>query len=881
LKTLKPLRLSFLHRTFEHKRRVLFVPSILVLFPFASPKSIGTEVELWKIVGSELGPSGVLDHCMWKPQGELLVSGACYPPGGKPAPWGHVRVSLGPIDKTLYVIGDRTWGMMGPSEPVPFSRMPIDYAHAFGGEKYPQNPVGKGLSPVKNEAGVTAHPLPNVEDPKQVVKGKGDRPTPASLGPWDITWPHHFAKMGTYDKKWREEQFPGLALDADLGVFNVAPPDQRLPGYFQGDEAFRVENMHPEKSVLESRLPGVIARCFLQFSPDRGDELVEVPMHLDTVHLFPHLERGLLIFRGLTEIKEPDAADIRNAMVALEDQGGELRPLSHYEAVLAQRLDRKKAHLYMLRDGDLLPESVTGAPKVRPASADALDDIVQQENLVRKNARRRAERELEKERARFIEAGVDPATIPEMSLPPEEEEPSLEELPAYVEKMEAEVEKHKTEAERMQIEQENRVRMLCEENGIDYDEIVAKNRKEQGGPPKFTAEGELSRLRDLHQLSLNAGVEVPGVKEQLADPGLEEKLRAAEDALHLAYYIGAHLQEPVAPLDAEANARARRELTQAYVKGERSARRDFCGVDLAGMDLAGVDLEGAYLEGANLAGCNLTGANLARAVLARANLKGAKLSLANLREANLGRAVLEETDLEGADLEGAILYEADCRNARLVSVRLNGAQLLEIRVEGADFSGAVGEKLIFLKTNLAGVRWSGARLHLANFIETDMTGADFERADLTSASFITVKADGARFDDATLENVRFVHGSTLEGASFKGVRMSGSNLRDAKLSRSDLSAANVSRSDLSGADLRAANLEGLIAVDARFVRTDLREARLISANLMLGVLHNARLASADFTGANLFAADLTRAVGDDATRFDGANLKRVVHQGAR
>lgn len=878
MKILKPLRLSFVHRTFEHKRRCLFVPTVMALFPFDSPKSIGTEVDLWKMASKELGRFGVLDHCMWKPRGELLVTGHCYPPGRKEAPYARVKVSLGTIDKTLYVIGDRTWGLMGPSDPVPFTQMRIDWAHAFGGEKYPQNPVGKGLSPIKTESGQAIHPLPNVEDPRHVVKSKGDRPEPAGLGPYDLTWPHHFAKMGTYDKKWLEEQFPGFALDIDFGVFNVAPPDQRLEGYFRGDETFRIENMHPDESVIESQLPGVVARCFLQLSPEKGDDLVEVPLHLETVQLFPHLGRGIVMFRGLHEIEEPDASDVRVAMAALEDLGDEPKPRAHYEQVFAQRMDRKNAHLHILRDPDLMPRSLATAPKAAPVLADEYDQAIEQEMLVLKNARRKAQAELDRGRERAIAMGADPETLPRQTVPPEEEVPSLDDLPAYVDRMNTEADKQKAEAEKKQAEAEQKVRAMCAAQGLDYDEIIRKARREKTGPPKFSAEKEIEKLRDMAELSKNAGVELPGVADKLADPELLDKLRKAEEQVHAAYRIAAHQAEAPAPMEPEESERARAEIRRAYATGERLARRDFSGADLSGIDLSGADLEEVYLEGANLSGANLTGAKLDRAVLARANLTNARLALSSLREANLGRARLEGADFEGADFSGATLHETDAAGAKLLGVLLDGALLIELRLDGADLSGARGEKLFFVKCSLHGVRWAGAKLGKSSFIESNLTDADFTGADLASCTFVGVTADGARFDGANLENIRVVHGSTMERTSFKGAKLLGSNLRGARLQSSDFTEATISKSDLSEADLRGSSLARVIAVDSRFIGTDLRNARCVSANLMLGIMHKARLAGADFTGANLFAADLLRAVGDDETRFDQANLKRVVHQ---
>lgn len=874
MKAVRPLRLSLLHRTFEHDRRVLFVPTIVVLFPFESPKSICNEVELWKMLGAELGRFGVLDQLMYKSQGELLVSGSCFTPGGKPVPSAHVRVSLGPIDKTLYVFGDRTWGMLGPSNPAPFTKMPLDWEHAFGGEKYPQNPIGKGFAPVKTETG-TVHSLPNVEDPKKIIKSKGDRPPPACFGPVDITWPHHFAKMGTYDEKWKKEQFPGFALDIDFSMFNVASPDQRIEGYFRGDEALRIENMHPEKAVLETRLPAVLARCFLRFGEEYGGELVEVPMHLDTVHLFPHVERGILIFRGIRQITEPDATDIAVAMAGLEDLGDEPRPLSHYETVLAQRLDKKKAHLYVLRDGDLMPRSLEGAPKVKSVSADPFDEMMSLELPALENARRRAEKEMLSARDQAIAKGADPATLPMPKTEPFVQ-PTLDELPSVIEKMEAEADRQRAEADKQRADAEKRAREICAKNGIDYEASVRKGKREASGPPKFSADSEMEKLRGLADLSRRSGVPIPGVEKKLADPEFEKKLRAAERELHTAYRTTAHAKDGPPPLEKEESERAREELLRFYAVGAKVCRRDFSGADLSGIDLSGADLEEVYFEGANLTGANLTGANLDRAVLAHANLTGANLSLASLREANIGRAKLENADFNRADLSGAVLHETQGQLAKLSGVLLDGALLMQTVLEGADLSGARGDKVMFLYGRLSGAQFREAKLPAVTFLECDISNANFSESDLSKATMLTVNADGAVFDGTNLENLRAVHGTSMERASFRGAMMKGTNVRGTKLGSCDFSGATLSRSELSATDLRGASFERAIVVDSRFLGADLRGAKLVSANLMMGVFHRAKLAGADFTGANLFAADMLRAVGDDETRFTGANVGRVV-----
>src|SRR5690348_15972802 len=139
--------------------------------------------------------------------------------------------------------------------------MPITWANAFGGAGYPQNPLGKGYAPIRDDRG-EHHPLPNIEDPRRLISRPNERPAPMGFGPYDLTWPQRYAKIGTYDAKWLEERYPGFAADFDPSYFNTAPADQQIEGFFRGDESFTLENLHPEKPVIEGKLPGIKARIF-------------------------------------------------------------------------------------------------------------------------------------------------------------------------------------------------------------------------------------------------------------------------------------------------------------------------------------------------------------------------------------------------------------------------------------------------------------------------------------------------------------------------------------------------------------------------------------------------------------------------------------------
>ncbi|MEO7327802.1 MAG: DUF2169 domain-containing protein, partial [Minicystis sp.] len=359
MKVIKPQKLGVITRVFENGPECYFTVTLLVFFPLDTPGVLLPEVALWKLAGEELGKEGVLDLGMPKPKGEMLVNGTAYVPGGAPRIGCSVRAKLGTIDKSLYVVGDRRWKFGGvASDPEPFTEMPLGWERAFGGPGYPQNPLGKGFAPIGKS---DVHPLPNLELPKQLIRGPKDRPPPAGFGAYDQMWPQRFSKIGTYDQEWLKERFPGLAKDLDPTFFNCAPDDQHIEGYFRGDEVFTLENLHPSRPLIEGALPGVCTRAFVTQKTAEGEVWKPVPMHLDTVRLFPHKERGILVFRGLTKVVEDDGADIVHLVIGAEDMASP-KPAEHYQTVLAQRLDKAKGHLFSIRDSALLPAPRVGAP---------------------------------------------------------------------------------------------------------------------------------------------------------------------------------------------------------------------------------------------------------------------------------------------------------------------------------------------------------------------------------------------------------------------------------------------------------------------------------------------------------------------------------------
>jgi uncharacterized protein YjbI with pentapeptide repeats len=868
MKTIKPLALSVLHRVVEQGGAFQLCVAAVAYVTLGDDAALLTELALWKEAAALLG--GVVDEVAPKARAEVLVTGSAHAPGGSPAPAVDVRVRIGAVDKTLRVTGDRRWTSDDvPSAPEPFTEMPLTWARSFGGEGFAPNPLGKGFAPDASVEGAP-RPLPNVEDPRAMVRGPNDRPAPAGLGPIDPTWPQRAGRMGTFDERWLREDFPGLPRDLDCSAFNAAPDDQRIEGRWRGDEGFALDHLHPTRARVDGRLPGFAARVFVNARAPDGEALREVPVALDTVHFLPGAERAVLVYRGVTPVAEDDASDVLQLLAALERVGAP-KDAEHYRAVLAQRMDPQKGARFAFRERDLLPEGVSsGLAELFAQSPGA------PQGLLADNQRRRAEAELERARENLRARGVDPDPHLPARFPEPEPPPSLDELPEALERAESFAEAQRAGADTARQKAESDARRLCARNGVDYDALLARRRAEDAGPPRFSAKAERERLTGLAARARAAGVDAAPLEARLADPGLQEKLERAEAALLEAYRATAHHRDAAPRLADALNARARRFVEDRRARGEGLAAWDFTGADLSGMDLSGMDLRRSLMESVNLRGCTLSDCDFTGAVLAHADLSGATLDGAKLAGANLGGAVLRGA-MAGrpVDLTGATLWKTDLGGASFAGASLDGTQVFEATLRDATLGALSAVDATFYQCDLSGLSLDGAHLAKATFLECSLVGAGVAGVRLREAALIGCDLSGADLQRAGMEGLRAIRGCLFVGADLREARLPHASLREAKLAGARLAGATLTECDLSGCDLRGADLTEVSAAKVRLTRADLTGATLARARLPHALLRNATVEDADFTRANLFGADMTRAKGR-ARSLDDANLGRVV-----
>jgi Uncharacterized protein conserved in bacteria (DUF2169) len=143
----------------------------------------------------------------------VILLGHAYPPGGKPTAMTTAALTVGDVRREIAVFGDRVWvpdgsGKSVPGPPTPFAKMPLTYGRAFGGtipirldersifdlsDVY--NKHGIGFDAERHARGLCLgwnpppgypalppgyeRPLPNLEDPRELIRDWDDTPLPS------------------------------------------------------------------------------------------------------------------------------------------------------------------------------------------------------------------------------------------------------------------------------------------------------------------------------------------------------------------------------------------------------------------------------------------------------------------------------------------------------------------------------------------------------------------------------------------------------------------------------------------------------------------------------------------------------------------------------
>jgi len=912
--------LAVLKRVFGQGGRYFLAVSALLGFELEGTGALLSEAELWSRAADNLGREDALDLGMPKRRGEVLVAGYCFAPGGTPVAATTAMFRVGGIEKKLVVIGDRYW--LGPdtlrhTTPTPFIRMPLTWERAFGGPDYESNPCGRGIAARKLKDGNTVLPLPNLEDPQHPIAGPADRPPPAGCGPLGMSWPGRLRGLGTFDRRWLQEAWPGFPADFDFSYFNVAPPDQRREGFFHGDEDIATVHLTEGEGRLYSRLPGIRARLFLRRKGAEDGDWVETKANLDTVWLFPHAGMGVVIWHGVWETTDDEGGDVAEIMAVreplgttpgdgaghalrLQSQGGEEPPPAmKITPAATPEAESGKEAVSPLSGGtgpvvaaaaaatpavfaapgaaaeaperQVPPEQPPELAKYAPVTESPPPGATDAEIVAFYQAQVVREKERLNEYLRSL--GLDPNVVtPPPELPPElaKYAPVTESPPSGATDTEI-----VAFYQALVTREEERLREYLRSLGVDPN-AVPPIPEAPSPPPVAEIIAALAALPGDNRELIAALKEMESRQQALAEELAVLQGKAAEEA--------AAGEEPLptpppsgAVPDADGETKCR-EISERLSVGKDLRGMDLTGVDWGSFSLAGVDLSGANMEGAILAGHDLTGVNFSGALLSGSVLSGAVMAGAVMAGANAARAKLAGADLSGADLSGMDLSGADLTGADLTGADLTGADLL-----GANLSRVMGKNVraanaLFIGADLTAADFGRGVFQAADFSEAKMAGAILTEADLREAWFSDADAAGADLERTIMS------GAKAEGrSSFLKARLAAADLGKTYFEDVDFSAADFTGADLTGASLtrcclREACLSRSRAQEADFSKADLTGADLRGMNLMAGSLRKTNLKRADLRNANLFAVDFFQAILGE-TRFEGANLKRTLLSG--
>ncbi|AKT40625.1 DUF2169 family type VI secretion system accessory protein [Chondromyces crocatus] len=274
--------------------------------------------------GTELSPSEeqpwILSAEPWESEYGLIDTDQLFYRGGVDLfLFGHARpekrdtksftlsVHVGTAWKReVAVFGVRVWrkgvGGLLPTAPLPIDTIPLTMGFAYGGKDawdgldipYPMNPDGIGCYLWENSA--EGKPLPNLEEPDQLITTWEDRPLPAGVGPLPPMSGIRLARLAGPAIKAHVAGKPnpmgeGDPIVFDATFFNAAHPRMIVPSIEPGTR-IAISGVTGRGPLLVD-LPDLRPRARVRFE----DEVDERPLAIDQVGIEADKGRVFISYR--------------------------------------------------------------------------------------------------------------------------------------------------------------------------------------------------------------------------------------------------------------------------------------------------------------------------------------------------------------------------------------------------------------------------------------------------------------------------------------------------------------------------------------------------------------------------------------------------------
>ncbi len=243
------------------------------------------------------------DYHTGKSNSDIIMIGHAFAPDEKEVQQMDVSLMVGQVHKMIRVFGDRHWQNGHISPPQPFRSMSMTYEKAYGGTQTEdeqitateeRNPVGCGFSGQRKTKAMNGMPLPNLEDPHNLINNPAQRPAPACFAASAPHWSPRSDFAGTYDETWKTRQIPYIPTDFDRRFFNMAHADLIYPGFLEGGEPVAITHMHLRHSRLEFTVPEVKLCADVTIAGN----LLKPEFNLETLMIEPNRLKLSMVWRA-------------------------------------------------------------------------------------------------------------------------------------------------------------------------------------------------------------------------------------------------------------------------------------------------------------------------------------------------------------------------------------------------------------------------------------------------------------------------------------------------------------------------------------------------------------------------------------------------------
>jgi uncharacterized protein YjbI with pentapeptide repeats len=801
------------------------------------------------------------DRGLKKSVGTFAVHGKAYALTEAQGEGVAVQVQVGPRQKRLHVFAPRIWrkGLLGWSAVLDgrLGTVPLDFEHAFGGTAYSDNPDGQGY--VFDEKAYADSSLAQIESADFPVRDPGDHPLPATFLPLPPQSSARTGFMGTLDEHWKARRAPWLPLDTDPRWFNEVAQDQCHEHYWCGDETWSVSGLHPQHPHISGTLPGLRPRLFVEYC-DSARPIVEAPLDLDTLWLFPDAERLLLLYRVQILVSDADAEDVAALGLGCERRDDPVLSTQAWIDHLWPCGHQSHAEAGAAPTPPEFAPQQTMCCALQAAAdriyADVLQGFEQSIEAAKKMAARTGQHfdpQLFKPPVR-----LDIATMIAQGPGPSENpfDPAAHEaqIRAAMAQGEAEARTHVEQiANRLKLMPQALYVQAATNSQTPADAASLMARLPLAATEKASLQTQVAAgLTQAKTLEADINGKIAAMRQQLADSAASLPTPPKMDM--------------AAPVDW-----SREQIKASNEAGQSLAGQRFVKLDLSELDLTTADLRGSHFEGCQLQGSKLNAADMRKCVFIECSMNGVELQRTQLDGAFFQRCCLDGGKLAGASIKLGYAQSCSFVQAQLTQADFSDGQCVDCDFYKADLKGSMTARTRFQNCVLDAVCALDANMVNSQWHACTVDDLRLENANLQGAAWSRVNGLKVDASGANLDNLRVDQACQLPSIRFDKANLHNASLQHANLRGASLRGACLDHALISRCDLRDSDGYHLAAREADFTGSDLSGARWVGANLMDARLRKVTLDSTDLSGSNLYAA-YTEAARGTQVQLDHALL---------